>query len=224
MRNIILSSIALFGALGSQTLAADLPPMPSARTPAMVVAERFSWSGVYAGINGGYGTGKVSDVNGNFASTLKGGLAGGQVGVNWQSDALVLGVEGDMQATWQKYAVTATVLGIPFTASRELPWFATARGRVGFAFDRAMIYATGGAAFMNYKVALTALGTTVSSDTTKAAWTAGGGWEWMFAEKWSAKAEYLYMDTGNTTVTLFGTTISGKGHNHVARAGINYHF
>ncbi len=46
----------------------------------------------------------------------------------------------------------------------------------------------------------------------------------MFAPNWSTKLEYLYMDTGNTDVTLFGTTYNGRAKNNIVRAGLNYHF
>jgi opacity protein-like surface antigen len=46
----------------------------------------------------------------------------------------------------------------------------------------------------------------------------------MFMPRWSAKLEYLYMDTGDTDVTLFGTTFTGRAKNSIARLGVNYHF
>jgi opacity protein-like surface antigen len=98
------------------------------------------------------------------------------------------------------------------------------RARAPYAFGPWMLYATGGAAWVNYKLSASGFGVTVSDDATKAAWTIGGGVEWMFLPKWSVKAEYLYLDTGTTTVTLFGVPISGRAKNSVARLGVNYHF
>ena len=46
----------------------------------------------------------------------------------------------------------------------------------------------------------------------------------MFLPKWSAKLEYLYIDTDDTSVTLFGTTFTGRARDNVVRAGVNYHF
>jgi opacity protein-like surface antigen len=46
----------------------------------------------------------------------------------------------------------------------------------------------------------------------------------MFADRWSAKAEFVRFDTGNTNVTLFNTTFTGKVTDNIVRAGINYHF
>jgi len=64
----------------------------------------------------------------------------------------------------------------------------------------------------------------VEDNTTKSGWTIGAGAEWMFDPHWSAKLEYVYMDTGDTDVTLFGTTFTGRAKNNVVRGGVNYHF
>jgi outer membrane immunogenic protein len=203
--------------------AADLPR--AAPTAPAVFVPVFTWTGFYVGANAGYGWGRLTDPTGTFTTNLDGGLAGGQVGYNWQTGNWVFGIEGDIQASWQEESVSGTVAGIGLTTvTGEFPWFATARGRLGYAWDRHLLYVTGGGGWVNVKLSVTGAGATVSSDDTKFAWTIGGGWEWMFMPKWSAKAEYLYMDTGDTNVTLFGVTVSGSGHNHIARLGINYHF
>jgi outer membrane immunogenic protein len=65
---------------------------------------------------------------------------------------------------------------------------------------------------------------TVSDSASRAGWTLGGGVEWMFAPKWSTKLEYLYIDTGNTSVTLFGAPFTGRATDNIVRVGLNYHF
>ena len=112
------------------------------------------------------------------------------------------------------------ILGLNSGAS----WFATARGRVGYAMGPWMLYATGGAAWVNYKLSVSALGTTISDNATKAALAVGGGGEWMIMQNWSAKLEYLYIDTGTTSVTLFGTTFDARAKDNIIRVGLNYHF
>jgi outer membrane immunogenic protein len=77
---------------------------------------------------------------------------------------------------------------------------------------------------MDYKMSVSALGVTVSDDASRAGWTLGGGVEWMFAPNWSTKVEYLYMDTGTTSVTLFGVPFSGRAQDSIGRVGLNYHF
>jgi outer membrane immunogenic protein len=77
---------------------------------------------------------------------------------------------------------------------------------------------------VNYQLSVSALGTSVSDETTKAAWTVGGGVEWMFVPHWSAKVEYLYIDTGDTSVTLFGVPFDARAKDNIVRVGLNYHF
>ena len=66
-------------------------------------------------------------------------------------------------------------------------------------------------------------------------WTGGGGVEWMFLPKWSAKVEYLYYDLGTATTTPLQAVYGAKGqfsnasyqarfNGDVVRAGVNYHF
>jgi outer membrane immunogenic protein len=209
----------------TSALAADLPPgSPEYRAPAQVVADRFTWTGIYVGANAGYGTGMWTDTTGTGDDRVSGALAGGQIGANLQTGSFVFGVEGDFQASWQKKTVNSVVGGVAVSASEELPWFGTARARAGFAFDRALLYVTGGGAWVDLKLSGTALGVTVSSEQSKMAWTAGAGLEWMIADHWSAKIEYLYIDTGNTSVTLLGLALNGRLQDQIGRFGVNYHF
>ena len=180
------------------------------------------WTGFYAGVNAGYGWATYDTALGT--DKMKGFLGGGQLGYNWQISSFVLGVEGDLQYSAQKRTETAVIGGVTFTGEEKVPWFGTARGRVGYAFDSFMIYATGGAAWSNLKASVSALGATVSTDTTKMGWTLGGGVEWMFMPRWSVKGEYLYIDSGTTDLTVAGVTVSGKLKDQIARIGVNYHF
>lgn len=180
------------------------------------------WSGFYAGVNAGYGWATFDNDFGT--DKMKGFIGGGQLGYNWQLNSFVLGVEGDIQYSAQKRSETATIGGITITGEEKIPWFATARGRLGYAFDNVMIYGTGGVAWTNFKASVSALGATVSTETTKAGWTAGGGVEWMVLPRWSVKAEYLYIDAGTTTLEVAGASASGKLKDNIARLGVNYHF
>jgi outer membrane immunogenic protein len=180
------------------------------------------WTGFYAGVNAGYGWATFD--NGVGTDKMKGFVGGGQLGYNWQISSFVLGVEGDLQYSAQKRTETAVIGGVTFTGEEKVPWFGTARGRLGYAFDSVMIYATGGAAWSNFKASISALGLTASTDTTKMGWTAGGGVEWMILPRWSVKAEYLYIDSGTTSLTVAGVTASGKLKDQIARLGLNYHF
>jgi len=198
--------------------AADLP----VKAPMMSRTE-FSaptWTGFYLGANVGYGWANAD--NAVLGSTRADGvIGGGQVGYNWQMGSLVLGVEGDFQGSSESH--TDTVLGVG-SLEQSVPWFGTLRGRIGYAFGPAMLYFTGGGAWENVKASLSAAGVSASDNATRSTWTIGGGAEWMFAPKWSAKVEYLYLDNTDTSLTLAGTTYSGHVNNNIVRVGLNYHF
>ena len=110
MKRLLIAGALAFAATGS-VLAADLPQAaPPPQAPAVyvpTVAPVYNWGGIYFGANGGYGFGNSewSDPNnlaapntGNFSTT--GFLVGPTVGVNFQTDAFVFGIEGDFDASW----------------------------------------------------------------------------------------------------------------------------
>lgn len=198
--------------------AADLPRKAAPYAPAYVPL----WAGFYAGVNAGYGWANFDD--GISATKMNGFIGGGQLGYNWQINSFILGVEADLQYSAQKRSESTTFLGTVVTGEAKVPWFGTARGRLGYAFDSIMIYGTGGFAWTNLKASATALGVTASTETTKTGWTAGAGVEWMFMPRWSVKAEYLYVDAGTTSLSVAGITASGKLKDNIGRVGINYHF
>ena len=215
-KHSLLLAAILMVAGGSSSFAADMPT--KAYRP---IEPAAIWNGFYAGLNAGFGWANTSVTGATASSNLNGFVGGGQIGYNWQwASPLVLGVEADFQGTSQKRSDTAA--GI--TVDQRLPWFGTARGRIGYAANSWLLSATAGGAWVNSNLSATTAGVTVSDSATKAAFTAGGGVEWMFAPKWSAKLEYLYIDTGTTTVTLFGAPISGRAKDNIIRIGANYHF
>ena len=122
-------------------------------------------------------------------STRTGAMVGGTVGFDLQMSQIVVGFEGDIDASWMK--------GTNSTACCETKndWFATARGRLAYAMDRFMPFLTAGAAFGDLKMT-SALG---SETATRIGWTAGGGVEYAFMGAWSAKLEYLYADLGKAS-------------------------
>jgi outer membrane immunogenic protein len=163
---------------------------------------------------------------------LSGVIAGGTLGANWQFGKIVLGVEGD--GSWTNAGGRSNLLP-PFITTTTLDarerWIATARGRLGYAFDRSMIYATAGGAWANIRYNATNIaGLTDTGSGTVSGWTVGGGVETKLAGNWSAKAEYLYVDFSDKN--FFTPTASGGPSgsqrmdvtNHIARIGVNYSF
>ncbi len=235
----------------SPVLAADIarPPPP---TPAPYYAPPpvpvYNWGGFYFGINGGYGFANGSrtvtlsgnafvDGTGTESGHLNGFVGGGQIGANWQWDAVVLGIEADFQGTAQSNTEN---VGCGFdcivTEDIKIPWFATARARAGIAIDRILVYGTGGAAWMNVSDKLTAAAGGVSAtlldlSTTKVGWTAGAGVEVALAQNWTARVEYLFMDvtpsiSGTVPSAIGGGTITENGaiKDNVVRAAVNFKF
>jgi outer membrane immunogenic protein len=222
-RNLLAATAVLF-ALAQPSLAADLRPVYKA-PPAVYVAP-FSWTGAYIGINGGYGWGKadVSNAATSFTTDNQHGwLVGGTLGYNLQTGVWVWGIEGDLDYTLIKGNASNVVTCGAGTCEVKNTWFATARGRIGYAAGRFMPFITGGAAFAGLKV--TPSGGTSSTDTTTG-WTVGGGLEYAFLGSWSAKAEYLYADLGAAScdASVCGLATDIKPKVNIVRVGLNYRF
>jgi outer membrane immunogenic protein len=227
----IAAASALTSAISAQ--AADMPARAKApmyyKAPE---AQPFDWSGFYAGINGGYAWGQSSwsdpvagAGSGNFNTT--GGLLGGQLGYNWQTGPVVLGIETD--ADWANISgSSAGVGGVCATdgggvCQTKQSWLGTTRARVGYALDNWLPYITGGVAYGNIQ----STQPTGTSTATNAGWTAGGGLEYGFTKNWSARIEYLHIDLG--TATFMGaasgtSTLTVPVTDDLVRAGINYHW
>ena len=245
MRLITSTAFALL-MLGTAASAADMSrPIPY-KAPPMAAAP--SWTGFYLGVNagGGFGEDKIdfgvvgAPVFASANNAFHGVLGGGQIGYNWQFNAFVLGAEADFQGSSLKNTLSAPCapafcapLGLTAAYSQSIPWFGTARARIGYAQDSWMIYATGGYAYAAVDTNATAtagpLAATFNSHDIRSGWTVGGGVEVGLAANWSVKAEYLYVDLGtaHTTWNFAGIpAVTNASHitMNVVRAGVNYRF
>jgi outer membrane immunogenic protein len=224
MKRLLFASTAVLGLAGllGSAQAADLPRQMATKAPPYV-APYYNWTGFYLGINGGGGWGSSSwDSTGSF--DVSGGLIGGTIGYNWQFGTWVLGLEGDID--WANIKGSTAALGcVTGNCSSENTWLGTARGRVGYAFDRWMPYVTGGAAFGDVKA--NQPGATGMTDT-QVGWTAGAGVEFAVANNVTAKVEYLHYDLGSFTCGLncgngfVNDTVSFNAN--VVRGGVNLRF
>jgi outer membrane immunogenic protein len=126
---------------------------------------------------------------------------------------------------------TFTVFDPRVAQSEEPDWFGTLRVRLGYAFDRWLVYGTGGLAFsVGGRVdptvtVLTHLGplptqngfcrTNNNCDDTRWGWTLGAGVEYALTNNWSVKAEGLYVnlddDGRQATGPLAYGVFSGPG-------------
>ena len=199
------------------------------------------------------------DGNGTLDPGSKGVIGGAQIGYNWQMGPLVTGLEADFQGSGIKGSASesklhprpdSTAIDGGFRSTEErLQWFGTVRGRLGLTITPdLLLYGTGGLAygqvsnsantrvfdndgFTNFPVDFPA-----SVNKVRAGWAAGGGAEWMFASKWSARIEYLHVDLGNvsaignqtatTAVSFSGGLVkyTWQTREDIVRAGVNYHF
>jgi outer membrane immunogenic protein len=254
LRRILLASAGAM-ALSGAALAADLPsraPPPVYLPPPPV----FTWTGLYIGGQIGYkfgkDTGRIDEFDATtgtldstvpFSSSPSGVIGGGHIGYNSQIAQWVLGLEGDVDGTSFKsgtFAVDAgptEPTGVPGTAiSIRSTIEGSIRGRVGLAWDRFLIYGTGGVAFADFKTNYLAdsesPGLFDSRTTTRTGWTVGGGIEYAFTPNWLFGVEYRYSDFVRFTATnLFGDpdpTEPTNAHHHLTQnrvqARVSYKF
>ena len=267
-RSLLAAGFAL--AAGS-ALAADLP---SRKAPLVYAPPLFTWAGFYAGVNAGYtfsGSDKVTtsgqalaninNVNGGArpasVSLNQGGFIGGaQIGYNFQNGPLVFGVETDLAFTSLRDSKTFVTANLPGAAvgpntplantfGHKLTYLGTVRGRFGYAFDRTLVYATGGFAYGQVENTVNLFGPSVAPvngalqftggrKKTEFGYVLGAGVEHAFTDKLSLKAEYLYYNLANSTVSsnvIAGSGGGGTGYSsrfkndgHIVRAGLNYKF
>lgn len=194
------------------------------------------WSGLYAGGFFGYGIGQISgtttllDGSANSVAAseaadqfLSGVLGGVQGGYNHQfSNGFVLGLEGDF--AWMRLASTQQtrtqegpilIAANMLEASTEysFDWLSTVRARAGYGWDRLMVYATGGVAFLSEEEERTQYRSTTASRlqpsgyrtvpfftevaaNTRTGFAVGGGAEYAISDNWSITGSYLYAGFG----------------------------
>ncbi len=217
---VLLASIPVAHAADLRVKAPIAPPAPVE-----------SWTGPYLGIHGGWAwsdglatavsvsTAAIPLPPGAFFNPLSfevggnGGIVGGQFGYNWQvAPTFVVGVEGDMSASWlrgsQTMITSSSGFGGPPVAgigsafmSQKIDWLASLRGRLGYVAGPGLLYLTGGVAFAEIKDSANATTSVVgpgccafpaSFTTTRTGFAVGGGYEAMLQSHWLLRAEYLY--------------------------------
>jgi outer membrane immunogenic protein len=201
--------------------------------------------------------GQLSGIGGG--GNKSGIIGGGQIGYNWQVKQFVFGAEADIDATGLRgsTASASRSFGPPVLLGTvtqtvdinygAIDWMASFRARFGFAADRALFYATGGAALAQFGGSTTTVtngagistpaGTFTAANggsSTRWGWTIGGGIEWAFHKNWSLAGEYRHTDFGSRSVTvsipdgfgaLFATrTISSKLTIDQLTARLNFRF
>jgi opacity protein-like surface antigen len=167
-------------------------------------------------------------------------IGGGQIGYNWQIGRFVVGWEGDVQGTSLQQSVTSqmfTACGLVACASalgtvsaREIVQ-GSLRARLGYSFDRWLVYATGGWATADVQInsAPTAgappleFGGGVQTPTSSNneilnGWTIGAGFTYALTEMINVGAEYRHTDFGHAQFPIFAGATTG-GFIQFARPG-----
>jgi high affinity Mn2+ porin len=208
--------VALASAFGTSPRAADLIGQVPLQAPPSAAAP-FDWTGAYfgghVGYSRGYGRSTLFDPDPTAAGTAFGSLFGGlQFGYNYLLPSrLLVGIEGDI--SFPNFLDDGIVTSRPTptgAVTEKLDFVSTVRGRVGYAFDPWLIYATGGLARSQARF-LEDSGLTGNEDKVlrmRAGWALGAGAELAIAPGWSARLEYLYDRLGKAS----GTFPSGTGY------------
>lgn len=232
-------------AVATPALAADLPRR-AAPPPAFTAVPVFTWTGFHAGVNAGagFGGGGGTFTDATYGTVTPGSrdaafVGGGQIGYDYQftpGSGFVIGAEADIQGTTFGRPRSGLVGTTTFTdIGPSLDWFGTVRGRIGYAFDRFLVYGTGGFAYGGGSTPSTASYYTGTLPSTfRTGWTAGGGVDYAITDRLSARIEALYVSLdrngGSGGLVYDGATTAYYGLGRpktefgVVRAGLNYRF
>jgi outer membrane immunogenic protein len=257
---VLVSMFAVSSAFG-----ADIPP-PVFKAPVIAPPVPFTWGGFYGGGFGGgsFGSEDPVDMNEYGFQTIPGiprsgsfhiwrydqkasVIGGGTLGFNFQTGNFVFGIEGEggyIHSTGSGRDANSPGQDVLSTAVLG-DWYAIVAGRVGYAMDRTLIYAKGGAVFTRERGNITdnciGNGTpaapcgpvtiVANGSNNEVAPVFGGGIEYAFTNNWSGKFEYLYWGLNDhflvTGVASNGATYSWD-HSfsglHTVKFGINYSF
>lgn len=261
IRKLLLSTVAI-AALSSSAFAADLPSRRAPPVYAPPPAPLFTWTGFYLGAQVGYAFGRDGVYNYDprgvgpsnfFVLGNPNGIIGGvHGGYNFSTQSLpvigqfagafsslpfiggfggaggVVGIEGDVDGTDYRSAQTIGA----FTGTSRNDIQGSIRGRVGIAVDRALFYATGGAAFAEFRnTYFGGVGPFYNNSHTRIGYTVGGGIEYAITTQFSLRAEYRYTDFGNYSdfTGPFGAALAPTVfRNHVeqqrVQVGFSYKF
>jgi outer membrane immunogenic protein len=217
----------------------NLPPAVIAPIP-VAAPTAFSWTGFYVGgdIGGSFASTSIASATTGWASrslNSAGVMGGAYAGYNYQvSPNFVLGLEGDFQGT-QGNSNSASFYYPTFdvTPNVQQNWLASLNGRLGIAYDRALFYAIGGAAWGQGSVTVTpgillfppSL-PPVSRTANLSGWDVGAGVEYAFDPRWVGRLEYRYYNFGSFNASNVGAYLPLHVQTSVntVRAGLAYLF
>ncbi len=255
MKRLFLSvSVLLAGT--ALAAAADLPGRAGPAAP-VVVVPAFSWTGFYAGVHGAWirdeGEAVRTGLSGVFPDALpsRAGLSdsgpggGAQIGYLWDFGSLVAGLEADLTVVDLERARSDGSVDGPFSLrtdlSSQMSLFGSVKGRLGLALpglvpfvERSLLYVTGGLAYARTEhrgqitVTPPAVGPQAGGEGWKTGFVIGAGTEHALSKSVSLKAETLYYDLEDETLTLAraGDRALYRFENDgwISRVGVNVRF
>jgi outer membrane immunogenic protein len=237
----LLAAVIVVPACTASAVAADLPTRKG--QPSYPAAEpAFSWTGFYAGAQGGYAWGNDYTKE-YFTATWQyigltnyfkpnGAVYGLHAGANYQIGGLVLGAEIDGEGGRLRGGFVDPPAA-PFNPGgygrTNIDAQASFRARIGVAFDRVLVYATGGLAMAKFQSTYTNWGLVGESfDKTVSGWTVGGGAEYALTNNLTIRSEYRYTDFGliqnHSQIAFPGFSGTQKPRYSTVRAGVSYKF
>jgi outer membrane immunogenic protein len=205
------------------------------------------WSGCHAALLGSYNDLEASNRYGQRIDNLSGQRAssdleadgfsiGGGAGCDWQFGRWVVGILGDGSYSDVDDRVVETSFP-SFRFEVESDWFATLRGRVGYATDHGLLfnmptlwYVTAGGAWASLNARnFIPGGVSTADEDTAAGWTVGWGSETAFDGHWTFKTETLYVDFGDNTFFSPNDPVSAGEFvtdttGWISRIGLTYQF
>ena len=159
-------------------------------------------------------------------------MLGGQIGCDYQfASDWVLGVEGAAAGGKIGGSTVVAVPGDNATFKETTDFLSSATARVGYAWDRWLLYVKGGAAWAGDRYSVFDVLSAYDAEglETRFGWTVGAGIEWALWNDWSVKLEYDYYGFGHRSVT-FIDNVSGtfgpvnvKQNIQVVKLGLNFH-
>lgn len=193
----------------------------------------YDWTGFYIGGHVGYARGianpTLPEASQQPNASSFGALYGGtQIGYNViLPSRILLGVEADL--SFPNYLDSSSVAwsgsGVRGAISDQIDYLGTIRGRIGYAFDRWLVYGTGGFAWASGRFIQNdpVSGADAKHLAMRTGWSVGGGLEYAVDRNWSARLEYLYSRLGTTQMLLSsGERYGSQFDMNMLRLGLNY--
>ena len=235
MKKFLLAGVSLSAFIAGPAMAADMRVRaPVYKGPPPVVSY-FSWTGCYVGghVGGLWVKRDWSDATDGFnvgSHDANGWLGGAQLGCNYQTGAWVFGIQGDY-AWADASGSSANLLNVGGIISSDVKNLSSVTGRVGYAWDRFLLYVKGGGAWEKDEYVVTAVvpvALTATGSQTRSGWTVGIGGEYAFTNNFTGFVEYNYYDFGNKSVSFVGPLANALANiedtKSVVKIGLNWKF